>query len=217
MQKHDEVMRKLSQQVEQTRMLIEAFPIRQQHAQEGNRDSRLARGFDETLSQDESEQSEWINMRASCYRKTCLPWCSCQCHIRYNLRTPDLFKSVMGSLFVGYSSLPVLAQNCNEKSCRRRSALRVIISYQFPKWMWARALLASMLAAIQGPELLLRVPRIIPFASHTYQYCLDGSVMALRRLFEEGHASPYDIDARGFSLLHVSSHSPYIQTLLLYV
>jgi ankyrin repeat protein len=53
-----------------------------------------------------------------------------------------------------------------------------------------------------GPEMLLRVQTTIPYASETYNFCANGNVKALQRLFEEGLASPFDVDPRGVSLLH---------------
>jgi hypothetical protein len=155
-----------------------------------------------------SNPSEWLRVRASCYRRTCRPWCSCRCHIRRNIRTPGLMKQFVGSLFVGYSGLPLFTQTCNETQCQKRSGLRVVVSYQFPKWFWEQALFASILqGTMSGPEMLLRVHRTIPFASETYQYTLDGNVPALRRIFEQGKASPFDMDPNGQSLLHVSVYA----------
>jgi hypothetical protein len=146
-----------------------------------------------------------IQLRASCYRKTCRPWCSCCCHVRREVRTPSLAKSFIGSLFIGYTGVPVVTPPCNEKQCKKRSTSRIIVSYQFPGWFWERSLFTSfMTAALSGPEMLIRVTNTIPFACETYQHCLDGNVPGLRRLFELGKASPFDLDPAGISLLHVS-------------
>lgn len=61
-----------------------------------------------------------------------------------------------------------------------------------------------MSAALSGPEMLIRVTNTIPYACETYQHCVDGNVLGLRRLFEIGKASPFDLDPDGVSLLHVS-------------
>ena len=146
-----------------------------------------------------------IQIRASCYRRTCRPWCSCLCHVRGSVRTPGIMKTFMGSLFLGYSGVPGITQPCNETQCRRRSSTRFILSYQFPEWFWTRALFASFVKSTMfGPEMLLRVQTTIPWASETYNFCVDGNVKGLQRLFEEGCASPFDVDPRGASLLLVS-------------
>jgi hypothetical protein len=146
-----------------------------------------------------------IQLRASCYRKTCRPWCSCRCHVRRELRTPGLAKRFIGSLFIGYSGVPMVTPQCDEKQCRKRSTSRIILSYQFPEWFWERSLFTSfMTASLSGPEMLIRVSNTIPYACETYQHCIDGNAPGLRRLFEVGKASPFDLDPEGFSLLHVS-------------
>jgi hypothetical protein len=146
-----------------------------------------------------------VSIRASCYKPTCRPWCSCKCHVRRSMRTPEAMTGFLGSLFVGYSGVPVLTQPCTERQCRRRSSLRVIASYQFPQWVWGRALFAAVASSrMTGPEMLIRVQNKIPFASETYQFCLNGNVTSLQRHFDHGLASPYDVDTDGLSLLHVS-------------
>jgi hypothetical protein len=152
-----------------------------------------------------SVENSAIQLRASCYRKTCRPWCSCCCHVRREVRTPGLAKSFIGSLFIGYSGVPIVTPQCNEKQCKKRSTSRIILSYQFPSWFWERSLFTSfMTAALPGPEMLIRVTNTIPYACETYQHCLDGNVLGMRRLFEIGRASPFDLDPDGVSLLHVS-------------
>jgi hypothetical protein len=161
----------------------------------------------QTINGNDSMRTEnsAIQLRASCYRKTCRPWCSCCCHVRREVRTPGLAKSFIGSLFIGYTGVPVVTPPCNEKQCKKRSTSRIIVSYQFPGWFWERSLFTSfMTAALSGPEMLIRVTNTIPFACETYQHCLDGNVPGLRRLFELGKASPFDLDPAGISLLHVS-------------
>lgn len=112
----------------------------------------------------------------------------------------------MGSLFLGYAGVPGLAQTCNETQCKRPSSARVIVSYQFPEWLWTRALFGSFTksAMMGGPELLIRLQNTIAYTSPTYLFCLSGNVEALRKHLDDGQASPYDIDSRGISLLHVS-------------
>jgi hypothetical protein len=150
------------------------------------------------------EEEGMVQIRASCYRRTCRPWCSCRCHVRRSVRTPGVMKSFIGSLFMGYSGVPGITQPCNETQCKRRSSTRFILSYQFPEWFWTRALFASFVKSTMfGPEMLLRVQTTIPWASETYNFCVDGNVKGLQRLFEEGSASPFDVDPRGTSLLHV--------------
>ncbi len=155
------------------------------------------------------QDADLIRVQASFHQqKSCRVLCSCQCHQKRSITTPGFTKRFIGSLFVGYSCLPFIAAKCNEKKCRQRNT-RVVVSYQFPKWFWAQQLFKATLTtrATSGPEMVLRVQRTYPFSSEIYQYCLDGNVSGLRRLFESRIISPYDVDPEGRSLIHVSFQS----------
>ena len=58
-------------------------------------------------------------------RSICSNWCSCACHTRRS-------RSVLNTLFVGYSGLPFFTANCNQKACRRRSRSSMRFTFYFP-------------------------------------------------------------------------------------
>ncbi|KAF2232683.1 ankyrin [Viridothelium virens] len=145
-----------------------------------------------------------ISVFALCYHKTCWSWCSCCCHIKRRIRSPSsgILKTLVGSLFVGYSGIPAMTPSCNETQCRKRSSMRIMLNYQFPEWLWTKMLFASYdTSTLAGPELLLRVQTKIPFASPALDYCFRGDITSLKRMFEDGTASPFDVDPDGTSLL----------------
>ncbi|KAL9071606.1 MAG: hypothetical protein Q9157_005414 [Trypethelium eluteriae] len=144
-----------------------------------------------------------ISIFALGYRKTCRLWCSCCCHIKRSIRSPSsgILQTLVGSLFVGYSGIPAITPPCNETQCRRRSSMRIMLSYQFPEWFWTNVLFASCdTTTLAGPELLLRVQTKIPFNSAAIDYCFRGDIMSLKRMFENGTASPFDVNPDGTSL-----------------
>jgi ankyrin repeat protein len=212
-EKMDDILAKLSDHMMQTkelRSMTEDLVEKLAEAnlsRTGSQTSTRPPSYHERYSMDEndpnpSENTKYLHVRASCYRKTCSPWCSCRCHIRRSFRTPELTKKFFGSLFVGYGGMPIITQPCNERQCRKPSSSKVVLSYQFPDWFWSRSLLLSfMTASAAGPELLIRIPNTIPYASETYQHCLDGNVAGLLRLFKKKIASPFDLDPKGVSLL----------------
>jgi len=159
-----------------------------------------------TYHQDPRSSSDGgsIRIQASCYRRSCRPWCSCRCHIRGNLKSPAMVSRFFGSLFVSYSGVPGLSQTCDEKHCHSRTNLRIITSYQLPTWIKERVLYTCFVSSrMTGPEFLVRVQNSVPFSSETYQHCLNGDSALLKRRFDSGLASPYDVDPDGLSLLHV--------------
>lgn len=145
-----------------------------------------------------------VSILTSCYRNSCRPWCSCRCHVKRSLRSPSnqMIKTFIRSLFVGYGGIPGMTPTCNEAMCKKRSTARLVLSYQFPAWFWTKNLFASFVAnTLAGPELLLRVQNTIPWESRACQYCVIGEVMSLKRMFENGMASPFDVQQDSFSLL----------------
>jgi hypothetical protein len=207
MDKMDDILLKMTEHNVLTQDLRSATTdLAQQFATTGNSPTEsIASKPPSYHEQDPMENTNSLRIRASCYRRSCRPWCSCRCHIRREMRTPGLAKKVIGSLFIGYSGMPAVTEPCNERQCRKRSTSRIVVSYQFPDWFWTRSLLASFVSAsVAGPELLLRLSNTVPYSSETYQHCMSGNVSGLTRLFEAGKASPFDLDPEGLSLLRVS-------------
>jgi hypothetical protein len=149
---------------------------------------------------------------AACHRFNylCKQWCSCACHCKTNVRTPQPLRAVMGLLFVGYTGLPVFTPSCDDKSCRRRVAPSIDITYYFPAWFLSRALALSFTVSTSaGPYLNLRMPRIVGWGSALWSSSRAGDLGQVQLLFAQGIASPYDINAYGQSALHVGLPAPY--------
>ena len=129
-------------------------------------------------------------------RSSCSNWCSCACHIRRS-------RSVLSTLFVGYSGLPFFTASCDQKACRRRSRSSMRFTFYFPSWFLARAVKANAAySSHSGPEFLLRVPKIIPPRSDIFHFAETGNLQGIQDLFERGLASIYDLDMSGSTILH---------------
>jgi hypothetical protein len=145
-----------------------------------------------------------ITTRSRLLRKVCRPWCSCICHSKRSVKTPALWKNVLGSVFVGYSGVPVLTPACDETSCLQRTTFGADITYYFPTWLISRAISVNLSASTFGtPELSLRMPRMINWAAPLWYGARIGDQIRVEMLFSEGNASPYDVNAYGQSSLHV--------------
>jgi hypothetical protein len=92
----------------------------------------------------------------------------------------------MESLFIGYCGVPIISQPCNEFHCKQRSVFRITVNYEFPQWLWTRVLFVSFLGtAAGGLEPILKIPKMIPWRSQTYQSTVLGDT-ALRKMLESG-------------------------------
>lgn len=135
-------------------------------------------------------------------RQTCPPNCRCQCHRTSYARTPEWLTSVMGSLFVQYKSLPILGiKKCDTPLCKSASQSSIQLQWCFPRWLVARALMASISWASindEGAALFLKIPRSIsgftwltstnqddkPFMEHL----MDGTIRPTDILVEWGQS-----------------------------
>ena len=109
------------------------------------------------------ELTNSIRIRTSHYWGTpCRAGCFCICHKRQQYKTPRLFDQLIGSLFVGYSGLPLTTAACNESLCQSRAVPSAQITYYFPQWFLQRALsLMLMMTPLDGPVATLRVQRAV--------------------------------------------------------
>lgn len=140
----------------------------------------------------------------------CTHMCNCQCHRLGRFCTPRILRSIVGSIFIDYSGIPILNPKCNNAGCanaKDRSSLRV--SYYFPRWLLSRMVSAVMSYNLRdGPELShLRTPRVRPPNAEVFVVAREGDVERMRQLLTERSASPFDIDVNGYSALFVSHPS----------
>lgn len=135
---------------------------------------------------------------------SCKIWCSCCCHAQHSVRFPRVLKNMMGSLFIGYSGLPILTAPCSEKTCSKRSSPSMHVSYYFPTWFLSRVLnFNASFNAFKGPQLNLHVPRLVGWSHPLWRLAHADQVISIQKLFDENLASPFDVNAYGQSALHV--------------
>lgn len=110
-----------------------------------------------------SQPSSVVHIQTSVGQK-CSPYCKCQCHTSSAVRTPRWARSLVGSFFVQYNSIPLFdRRTCNISSCRSTSRKSMTMTYSFPKWLVSRAICATAVwgsLTDAGASLHLRVPRV---------------------------------------------------------
>ena len=113
-----------------------------------------------------------VRIRTSHYWGTpCRPGCSCVCHKRRQFQTPRMLEQVVGSLFFGYSGLPINTPPCSERSCHQRAIPSTQISYYFPSWFLKRMIsLVVHFMPLDGPVASLRMPRAVSPSSKVFDY-----------------------------------------------
>ena len=137
----------------------------------------------------------------------CSRSCKCSCHIRRRLNTPRLLDGFLGTLFIGYSGLPLPSQKCDQVSCGGRKDSSTSLVYKFPRWfvMSRMIQLKAKVTAMYGPEVSLRFNRVVDGKALVFHYATTGDVSKMKQLFEQGCASPSDVRFdSGWTPFHVS-------------
>ena len=151
-------------------------------------------------------------LRAPHYRRTpCSGWCSCRCHGLTYYQSPRSFDNILGTLLMGHSGVSFRKRPCNEQSCRMQSIPTFRLNFFFPQWMMSRVLqFVVQLSYMKGPELVLRVPRVVPDNAPALFYAVQGDIEGIKSLFSKGLASPYDVALdSGRTALHVCNRVLY--------
>lgn len=138
--------------------------------------------------------------------------CSCRCHKMSIFRYPSWAQGLVGSLFVGYSGIPLLSQaKCSEQSCQRDKRCLVKVSYFFPTWLLSRMVFwQHSWDFLQGHDPFWRTPRVIESESELFLLAQKGSIKGLQGLFSAGTASIFDVNnLEGRSAMHVRVYDLY--------
>ncbi len=129
----------------------------------------------------------------------CETLCSCVCHTRSVIKSPWILETIIGRINIQYVGR---RPACNEFHCRRLPECSFRVVYQFPKYVLSRYISMVMHnTPLSGPELLLRMPRMVSWSHMLWKYANNGELMAIQKLFAEGKASPYDVNPMGSSAL----------------
>lgn len=139
------------------------------------------------------------------YPNSCDLNCHCCCHSLQAIASPSFLNNLLGGIFVGYKGLPSFAKKCNTQKCKRDSEPKVYFTYFFPQW-WVINRMIILLAQwtmARGPELVLRFPRRVGDNSAVFRLAQTGNIEGLKLLFDNGKASPNDLNNLNMTVLHV--------------
>ena len=63
-------------------------------------------------------------------------------------------------------------------------------------------------APLDGPRFSLQMPRVTPWTHLLWNYAMVGNLAAIQKMFDEGRASPYDVNVHGSgALIYAVSHN----------
>ena len=133
-------------------------------------------------------------------RYDCHPGCTCKCHLKGELHFPWLVQSVFGQLDIYWRSQRQGLQ------CDCSGHRDIAITYRFPSYILQRYInFVLQMTHLDPPELLLRVPCVLPWTHVLWKYSVNGDLMAIRKLYAERKVSQYDVDPAGRNALLYAS------------
>lgn len=132
----------------------------------------------------------------------CRPGCTCNCHLKREFRPPWLKNLLLGGLTISWSYQKSVVRCC----CSGHTEISV--TYQFPQYLLQRYIsMVLLMTSPAGPELLLRVPRVLPWEHLSWRYFVSGDLAAIQRMYADRIASPHDVDPCGRNaLFHAAKH-----------
>ena len=141
--------------------------------------------------------------------KLCANSCTCVCHSYKVRRTPGRLQDFFGSLFWGYSGIPMITPACDNTTCARGLSPKLLLMYVFPAGLLARAfLLVARLSLSHGFELCIRLPRIVHISANVWTLVSNGDIESVRVLLQDRVVTPFDIEGEnGCTALMVRSRS----------
>ena len=125
--------------------------------------------------------------------RRCSGSCMCTCHHRRSKETPHFLKRFFGILFLGYTGFPLITPPCDIHACIRRPT--AVITYFFPSWLITRVFLMVMRVSLHdGPQISIRVPRVISGSSKIFYSAKIGDVDSIKEILQQRIGSPFDVD-----------------------
>ncbi len=174
--------------------------------------TRLLKDDDETTDQLINPRFRVSSNREGRIRKvgalrTCQRYCRCNCHKTHHIWTPWTWRKCIGVGSMRISSRNSV-QQCNFEDCKQSASPGLRLDYILPRWFILRMVsIWYNSSPLHGPELLLRVPVVLPWPK------LPGIDSEGRSQVRNEHIdhwlhTPSHIDEGGHTLLFVCFLSP---------
>ncbi|KAH7383921.1 ankyrin repeat-containing domain protein [Pyrenochaeta sp. MPI-SDFR-AT-0127] len=135
-------------------------------------------------------------------KKGCVPDCECSCHKRHRYRSPSFAQKVLGEVFVGFSSLPLLSKACTDHRCKHRSPFSATFTYYLPRMFLNRMLSLVCITTSQGDPALCIKTRPLSTDFSIYRAVEANDIGGVRRLLELRAAHPSATFRGGWTPLH---------------
>ena len=140
--------------------------------------------------------------------RTCQRNCRCNCHKIQVIRTPWTWRKCIGGASIRFSGRYSL-QQCNIRGCKQSESLGLRLDFLLPRWVILRIVsIWYNSSPLYGPELLLRVPVVLPWPEDAKDIGHELWLQAQHDHIDHWLHTPSHIDEQGNTLLCVCFLSP---------
>ena len=130
--------------------------------------------------------------------------CTCDCHETWSIYSPGKLGKPFGYSKIEGAELPFFKAACSLRSCKGKRATFINVHFFLPTMMAARMIsLWFTSSPLHGPELLLRVSRVLRADTPAYRAICFGDLDTVKRSVSAGDCNPWDVDCTGQSLIIV--------------
>ena len=137
--------------------------------------------------------------------RTCQRYCSCNCHKTHLIWTPWTWQKCIGIASMRISGRYSL-HKCNIRGCKQSASLSLRLNYILPTWFMLRMFsIWYNSSPLHGPELLLRVPVVLPWPKLSRSHHGEAYLQLRIEHLDHWLRTPSHIDERGDTLIHVCS------------
>lgn len=131
-------------------------------------------------------------------------YCKCKCHDLRVSATPRIFTRTLGRLVIGISGQIISDSVCDLATCDDQSRYALTLTYYFPSWFVARAIILRCVQKPYGsPQFSLQTRDLLPEHSPLINAITEGKIENLRTLFSNRDCSPNAMEPMGWTGLTV--------------
>ena len=137
-------------------------------------------------------------------QSACPVSCTCDCHKPWRIYTPRNLRKLFGNSRIEGAELPFFKSTCSHRSCKGKNATFITIKFFLPSMIAARMIALWFTSSpLYGPELLLRVPRVVRTDTLAYRAFRSGDLEIVKKSISAGEYKPWDVDYTGRSMIAV--------------
>jgi len=123
-------------------------------------------------------------------KRGCVPQCECTCHQRRRYRSPSFAQKVLGEVFIGFSTLPLLSKPCSDDRCTQRSPFSATLTYYLPTFFLKKMVSLVLITTSQGDPAACVKVRPLSSDFSIYRAVEGNDLQGVRKMVDSRLAHP---------------------------